>query len=263
VDPTRASVARIYNYLLGGKEHYAIDRQTAAEIAEAMPEVKGLAVENRAFLVRAVRFLAKEADVHQFLDCGSGLPTADNVHQVAQRFVPETKVVYVDHDPVVIAHGQALLEEDEQTRFVEGDIFAPRTILDHQVVRDHLDWTRPIALLQVATLHHHKGGRHEPAEMMRQYIDALPSGSYVVLSHIFDPEGDDTPTMRALEDAVARGSLGGATARTRAEIQELFGGLDLIEPGIVELVKWWPDGPSLKPFNVAQRLIVGGIGYKP
>ncbi|GHF42190.1 hypothetical protein FHX82_005071 [Amycolatopsis bartoniae] len=264
VDPTRASVARIYDYLLGGKDHYEIDRRTAAEIAEAMPEVRDLALENRAFLIRAVRFLVKEAEVSQFLDLGSGLPTAENVHQVAQRLNPEAKVVYVDNDPVVLAHGRALLEENEQTHFISGDIFDPRTILDHEVVRTHLNWDEPIALLTVATLHHHKGERHEPAEVMRQYIDALPSGSYVVISHIFDPEeGDDAEAMKALEDAVARGSLGGATARTHSEILELFHGIDMIEPGIVELVNWWPDGPSLKPLNVAQRLIVGGVGRKP
>ncbi|WP_326838103.1 SAM-dependent methyltransferase [Amycolatopsis rhabdoformis] len=262
VDPNRASVARVYDYLLGGSDNYEIDRTTGEQMAAAMPDVVEVAKENRAFLIRAMRFIAKQTDVTQFLDCGSGLPTAENVHQVAQRVNPESKVVYVDNDPVITAHGRALLEENELTRYVEGDIFDPRSILDNEVVRTHLDWTQPIALSQVATLHHHKGERSAPAEVMRQYIDALPRGSYVIISHLLDPESEDTAVMRELEEAVARGSLGGATWRTRAEIQELFDGLEMIEPGITELVHWWPDGPQLKPITVAHRIIAGGIGRK-
>lgn len=264
VDPTRASVARVYDYLLGGKDHYEIDRRTAAELAAAMPDVVDLAVENRAFLIRAVRFIARQTGITQFLDCGSGLPTAENVHQVAQRLNPESKVVYVDHDPVVLAHGRALLEENELTRFVPGDIFEPRSVLENPVVTGHLDWSRPIALFQVATLHHHTGDRHEPAEVMHEYVKALPSGSYVVLSHVLDPEEpQDSHAAKELEEAVARGSLGGATWRTRAEIEELFDGLELVEPGIVPLVHWWPDGPQLRPLGVAHRTIAGGVGRKP
>lgn len=269
VDPARASVARVYDYMLGGKDNYDIDRQTFEQMKAALPEVIEVARANRAFLIRVVRFLATQTDVTQFLDCGSGLPTAENVHQVAQRLNPETKVVYVDNDPVVIAHGRALLAENELTEFVAGDIFQPHSILDHQVVRSHLDWQQPIALFQLATLHHHKGERHEPAEVMKQYIDALPSGSYVAISHLLDPESEDTKVAKELEDAVARGSLGGATWRTRAEITELFHGLELVkpslvdEPGVVELVDWWADGPMLKPRNVAHRIIAGGVARKP
>lgn len=263
IDPTRASVARVYDYLLGGKDHYEIDRQTARELAGALPSVVDLARDNRSFLVRVARFVAAHTDVVQYLDCGSGLPTAENVHQVVQRINPESKVVYVDNDPVVLAHGRALLEENDRVHLVDGDIFEPRSILDDEVVCTHLNFQEPIALFLLATLHHHKGDRHSPAEVMREYIEALPSGSYVVISHIFDPEGEDTEAIRHLEDAVANGSLGGATARTRSEIEELFDGLEMVEPGVIELMDWWPDGPQLKPISVAQRLFVGGIGRKP
>ncbi|MET7990074.1 SAM-dependent methyltransferase [Amycolatopsis sp. NPDC005232] len=262
VDSNRASVAHVYDYLLGRSDNYGIDRKTGQQMAAALPDVVEVAKENRAFLIRAMRFIAKQTDVTQFVDCGSGLPTAENVHQVAQRLNPESKVVYVDNDPVITAHGRAQLEENDLTRYVEGDIFDPRSILDNETVRTHLDWRQPIALSQVATLHHHKGERSAPAEVMREYIDALPRGSYVIISQLLDPESEDAAVMRELERAVARGSLGGAAWRTRTEIEELFDGLEMVDPGITELVHWWPDGSQLKPLTVAHRIIAAGIGRK-
>ncbi|MFL6121663.1 SAM-dependent methyltransferase [Actinophytocola sp.] len=263
VDPTRASVARVYDALLGGKENYAVDRQVMREMTGAVPEVVDAALENRAFLIRVCRFIASQTGVTQYLDCGSGLPTAENTHQVVQRLKPESKVVYVDNDPVVLAHGRALLEEDERTRLIQGDLFRPRAILEHEVVRRHLDFTQPIALFQLATLHHYKGPRDRAAKVMREYVDALPSGSYVAISHFFDPQSEDSATTAALEDAIARGSLGGATPRTRDEIMELLAGLELVEPGLVPVIDWWPDGPRLKPHTGAQQLIAGAVGRKP
>ncbi|MEV6639620.1 SAM-dependent methyltransferase [Amycolatopsis sp. NPDC051371] len=264
VDPSRASIARMYDFVLGGKDHYRVDRDELARLQQVMPEVADLALENRRYLIRVCRFLAERTGIDQYLDCGSGLPTTENVHQVVQRVDKLAKVVYVDNDPVVVAHGQALLAENDRTRFVAGDIFDPRTILQDEVVREHLDWSRPIALMFVATLHHYKGDRRRPAEIMREYVDALPSGSYVAISHLFDPgEGGDHDTMAAFQDAVARGSLGGATARTEAEIEELLPGLVPVEPGIVLLANWWSDGPNLKSLNAAQRLIAGVVARKP
>jgi hypothetical protein len=269
VDPTRASVARVYDFLLGGKDNYKIDRQAAAELAAAMPDVVDLAKENRAFLTRMARFVASKTDVFQYLDLGSGLPTAENVHQIVQRINPESKVVYVDNDPVVLAHGRALLEENEQTRLLGADIFEPSSILDNEVVRTHLDFEQPIAVFCLATLHNHKGERQEPAKVMRRYVEALPSGSFLAVSHLLDPGNEDSAAVRHLEDAAARGALGGGTARTKSEILEFFEGMELIrpnaatEPGIVELAKWWPDGPRFAPLGTAQRLIAGGIARKP
>jgi hypothetical protein len=263
VDPDRASVARVYDALLGGKDNYAIDRQVMREMISAVPDIVESARENRAFLIRVCRFIARETGVVQYLDCGSGLPTAENTHQVVQRLNPESKVVYVDNEPVVLAHGRALLEEDDRTRLVDGDLFQPGAVLEHEVVRTHLDFTQPIALFQLATLHHYKGPRDRAAKVMHEYVKVLPPGSYVAISHFYDPQTEDTTVTRALEDALARGSTGGATSRTHAEIMELFTGLELVEPGVVPVTDWWPDGPHLKPSTPAQRLISGGVGYKP
>jgi SAM-dependent methyltransferase len=261
VDPTRASVARVYDALLGGKDHYAVDRQVMQEMMTAVPDIVEAARENRAFLIRVCRFIARQTGVVQYLDCGSGLPTAENTHQVVQRLNPESKVVYVDNDPVVLAHGRALLEEDDRTRLIDGDLFQPDAVLEH--ARAHLDLTQPVALFQLATLHHYKGPRDRAPKVMREYINALPSGSYVAISHFFDPQSENSAATVALEDALARGSIGGATPRTRVEIMELFTGLELVEPGLVPLTDWWPDGPRLKPNTGAQQLLAGAVGRKP
>jgi SAM-dependent methyltransferase len=269
VDPTRASVARLYDFLLGGKDNYRIDRQAAAELTAVMPDVVEIAKENRAFLTRMARFIASQTEVTQYLDLGSGLPTAENVHQIVQRINPESKVVYVDHDPVVLAHGRALLEENEQTRLIGADLFDPSSVLDNDVVRTHLDFEEPIALFCLATLHNHKGERDEPAKAVREYVEALPSGSFVAISHLYDPGEEESATMRHLEDAARRGALGAGTARTKAEILEFFEGLELIkpnataEPDVIELAKWWPDGPRFKPLGLAQRAIAGAVARKP
>jgi S-adenosyl methyltransferase len=263
IDPTRASVARVYDAMLGGKDNYEVDRKAADELRAAVPHVADLAFTNRNFLIRVCRFLASQTDIKQYLDCGSGLPTAENTHQVVQRMNPESKVVYVDNDPVVLAHGRALLEVDERTKLVDADIYEPRTVLEHPVVRSHLDWSQPIALFQLATLHSYTGPRHRPAEIMREYIDALPSGSYVAISHVFDSEDENTPAVRALVEAASKGSLGRGSARTHKEIEELFNGIELIEPGVVLAADWWSDGPRFKPLNVGQQLVAGGVGRKP
>ncbi|MDT8913071.1 SAM-dependent methyltransferase [Amycolatopsis sp. PS_44_ISF1] len=271
VDPYRASVARIYDYLLGGKDNYEVDRQEAARIFEKMPELADAARENRAFLIRAIRFLATNAGVTQFLDCGSGLPTAENVHQVAQRIRPEAKVVYSDYDPIVAANGRALLEDNSLTRYIQADIYEPGGILDSEVVRSHLNWDEPIAVLFVATLHHHKGERGRPAEVTAEFLDRLPSGSYLVISHLIEPDegSGDEEAVAQLREIVRTGSLRGVVARSRSEIRELFHGTELVPPGpdaapeVVTLTDWWPDGPLLKPANVAQRIMAGGVGRKP
>ncbi|MPZ85584.1 MAG: hypothetical protein GEV28_36480 [Actinophytocola sp.] len=263
IDPTRASVARVYDALLGGKDNYEIDRKAASEMRAAVPHVADLAFANRNFLIRLCRFMASQTDITQYLDCGSGLPTAENTHQVVQRINPESKVVYVDNDPVVLAHGRALLEEDDRTKLVDADIYEPRSVLEHPVVVNHLDWSQPIALFQLATLHSYTGPRHRPAEIMREYIDALPSGSYVAISHVFDAEDDNTPAVRALVEAASKGTLGRGSSRTRKEIEELFNGVELVEPGVVLAEDWWSDGPRLKPPNIGQQLVAGGVGRKP
>ncbi len=263
VDPTRASIARVYDAFLLGKDNYEIDREVLHKVQKAAPEAQDLAFENRGFLIRACRFLASQTGITQFLDCGSGLPTAENTHQVVQRINPDIQVVYVDNDPVVLAHGRALLEENENTHFVAEDIFEPQRILENEVVRQHIDFSQPVAFLQMGTMHHYNGPSERPAEIMNEYIDALPSGSFVALSHFFDPEDDDSATARKMEDFFLHSPMGSGTFRTQKEIEDLFPGLEMVPPGVVRCADWWPDGPRLKDLNVAQRTIAGGIGRKP
>jgi SAM-dependent methyltransferase len=260
VDPTRASNARVYDAFLLGKDNYEIDREVLHKVQQAAPEAQDLAFENRGFLIRACRFIAGQTNITQFLDLGSGLPTAENTHQVVQRINPETKVVYVDNDPVVLAHGRALLEENEHTHFVAEDIFEPQRILENEVVREQIDFTQPIALLQLGTLHHFNGDRDRPAEIMKEYVDALPSGSFVALSHFSDPENEDSATARRMEDFFLHSPMGSGTFRTHKEIEGLFPDLEMIDPGVTLCADWWPDGPRLKPLNVAQRTISGRVG---
>ena len=263
VDPTRASIARVYDAFLGGKDNYAIDRETLARVAKVAPEAKDLATENRNFLIRACRFLASQTGITQFLDCGSGLPTAENTHQVVQRFNPDIRVVYVDNDPVVLAHGRALLEENENTHFVAADIFEPREILENETVRKYIDFSEPVALLQMGTLHHFRGAPERPAEIMHEYIEALASGSYVGISHFSDPEDELSALARKMEDVFLHSPMGSGTFRTHAELEKLFDGLELVRPGLTLCADWWPDGPRIKELNDAQRCISGAVGRKP
>jgi hypothetical protein len=263
VDPTRASIARVYDAFLGGKDNYAVDRETLARVASVVPEARDLATESRDFLIRACRFLASQTGITQFIDCGSARPAAENTHQVVQRFNPDIGVVYVDNDPVVLAHGRALLEENENTHFVAGDVFRPREIIENEVVRKHVDFTEPLALLQMGTLHHFCGPRERPAEIMREFIEHLPSGSYVAISHFFDPQDEYSAAARKMEDMFLHSPLGSGTFRTQTELEELFLGLELVPPGIVRCADWWPDGPRIKDLNQAQRCVSGGIGRKP
>jgi hypothetical protein len=262
IDVSKASVARVYDAFLNGKDNYAIDREVLHQIETVAPEATQLGWDNRDFLIRASRFIAGQAGITQYLDCGSGLPTAENTHQVVQRMQPEASVVYVDNDPVVLAHGRALLEENDQTHLIGADIFEPREVLENPVVRRHLDFTRPIALYQCGTMHHYTGERY--AEIMQEYVDALPSGSYVALSHFFDPETSEfSPLARKMEDIFLHSPMGSGAFRTRAQIESMLPGLELIEPGIERCADWWPDGPRVKPLPTVSYCIVGAVGRKP
>lgn len=263
VDATKPSIARVYDGFLNGSDHYEVDREVVRSVLETAPEAADLAVENRRFLIRACRYLAGQAGITQFLDCGSGLPTAENTHTVVQRMNPESRVVYVDNDPLVLAHSRALLEQNDSAVIVSGDIFDPETLLRDQAVRSQLDWNSPIALLHMGTLHHYNGEHARPRQdIMRSYIDALPPGSYVAISHFLDPEDENSATARKMEDVFLHSMMGSGTFSTTAELERLFNGLELIEPGLVPCVDWRPEGLPLKPLNVAQRCIAGGIARK-
>lgn len=263
IDTTKASIARVYDAFLGGKDNYEIDRETFRRVQQVAPECSLLAWDNREFLIRVTRFIASQTGITQFLDCGSGLPTAENTHQVAQRIQPEARVVYLDNDPVVLAHGRALLEENNHTHFSAADIFDPTSVLNDEIVCSQLDFSQPIALFQIGTLHHYDGERR-PSDIMHEYIDALPSGSYVAISHFYDPEDEEhTELARRLEQAFLHSPMGTGLFRTRSEIESMFPDLELVTPGLTRCVDWWPDGPQLKPLQPVQHCIVGAVGRKP
>lgn len=263
IDTTKASIARVYDAFLNGKDNYEIDREVFRRVQAVTPEASQLAWDNRSFLIRASRFIASQTGVAQFLDAGSGLPTAENTHQIVQRLQPDARVVYIDNDPVVLAHGRALLEENDQTHFSPADIFDASSVLNDSVVRKHLDFSEPIALFQMGTMHHYDGER-PPEDIMREYIEALPSGSYVGLSHFFDPENEESsPLARRMEETFLHSPMGTGMFRTRAQIEAMFEGLQLVEPGLVTCAEWWPDGPSLNGLLPIQKTIAGAVGYKP
>jgi hypothetical protein len=261
IDVSRPHPARMYDYFLGGKDNFAADRATAAKVLQSWGTVRTAARENRAFLGRAVRYLVGGAGITQFLDIGTGLPSADNVHEVAQAINPESRVVYADNDPIVLAHARALLASDPRgaCAYIDADLTRPEEILDHPATRSTLDFTKPIALMLVAVLHF-VPEEDEPRRAVKTLLDALPPGSYVAASHSTDehnPEGL-AGTGRAYGDAGVRGAL-----RTSAEFAELvFSGLELVDPGMVLVSEWRPDSNALRPLPWEVN-IYGAVARKP
>lgn len=261
VDTTRASIARVYDAALNGKDNYEIDREVLRQVATVAPQVNDLAWSNRNFLVRACRFLAGQAGITQYLDCGSGLPTAENTHQVVQRLQPDAKVLYIDNDPVVLAHGRALLEENDNTLFLSADIFEPDDVLGLPEVHEFLDFSQPIALIQNGTLHHYIGD--DGPAIMQKYVDALAPGSYTVIAHFYDPQTPEhSEVARKMEEKFVHSPMGSGRFRTRDEILAMFPGQELVPPGLVLCDDWWPDGPRVKPLNQVEECIAGGVGRK-
>jgi hypothetical protein len=246
IDTSVPHPARRYNYWLGGKDHFAADRESGDAIAAAFPIVVQLARANRAFLARGVRFLA-ESGVRQFLDLGTGLPAPDNTHEVAQRVAPESRVVYVDNDPIVMTHARALLQGDPRgrTAYLEADVRDPGAILRHPSLRETLDLSRPVGLLMVAVLHFVHDD-DQAASAVRELIGALPAGSGVVLSHgtmdFSTPEG-----VAAYEKMFAAGGTD-VRARPKSVLNDYLAGLDVVAPGIVAVSDWRPDDtPADRP----------------
>ncbi|MFG1627444.1 SAM-dependent methyltransferase [Kribbella sp. NPDC049227] len=261
VDTTRASIARVYDAALNGKDNFEIDREVLRQVATVAPQVNDLAWSNRNFLIRACRFLAGQTNITQYLDCGSGLPTAENTHQVVQRLRPESKVLYIDNDPVVLAHGRALLEENENTLFVSADIFDPDQVLGRDEVREFLDFSKPIAVIQNGTLHHYIG--NDGPQIMQKYVDAVVPGSYTVIAHFYDPQTPEhSEVARKMEERFVHSPMGSGVFRTREQLLELFPGQELVPPGLVLCDDWWPDGPRIKPLNQVEECIAGAVGRK-
>jgi hypothetical protein len=236
-DTSVAHVARVYDYWLGGKDNYAADRAAGEQAMKAFPNIALSARANRAFLARAVRFLAGEAGIRQFLDIGTGIPTANNTHEVAQSVAPESRVVYVDNDPVVLAHARALLASHPEgaTDYIDADLRDPQKILAGAV--ELLDFSRPVAVLLMAILQH-IGDDDDPYKIVAALVGAVPPGSYLALSH---PAKDiDAESMAKMADSLNQMMAEKVTFRDRPAVARFFDGLELVEPGMAQASKWRP-----------------------
>ncbi|MFC9887293.1 SAM-dependent methyltransferase [Streptomyces pilosus] len=265
IDPTRPSIARVYDYLLGGKDNYAVDREVGDVFLRDLPGSVAIAFANRAALTRAIAEIVTTTDVQQFIDPGSGLPTADNVHQVAQRHAPESRIVYVDNDPQVLVHGCALLEQNDRTRVVRADVRDPEGVRTHPDTAELIDFDRPVAVVLSAVLHH-VNDEEDPAGIVRHWRDHVPSGSHFFVSHF--RSGDNAETVAA--ERTLQHTFGRGRWRTDEEIASLLDGLEILAPGIVPAPLWRPD-KAADPWSACgaerelsawERLIVAGLARK-
>jgi hypothetical protein len=259
IDTTRPHPARMYDAYLGGKDNYPADREAVRQVLRAFPEVRAMARANRAFMQRAVRFLAGEAGIRQFIDIGTGIPSAGNVHEVAAQAAPGARVVYVDNDPIVHVHANALLTGNGTTSIVLADLRDPKAILEHPKLRELIDFTQPVALLLVAIVHFITDAEN-PAGIVAVLRDALPEGSYLALSHgtgDFHPTGTEGQAASAYQNATAPLVL-----RTLGQVSAFFGGFDLVEPGLVQAPLWRPNGKQPRPKDLVKIGIYGGVGRK-
>jgi O-methyltransferase involved in polyketide biosynthesis len=247
VDASRPSIARIYDYLLYGKDNFAIDRAAAEKLMESRLDPRRMALANRGFLVRAVRFMARQG-VAQYLDLGSGLPTSPSVHEVARDTVPGARVVYVDHDPIVVAHNDALLATRDGIITIRGDVRDPDAVLGREALAACLDFTQPVAMLLMSVLHFISHDEGAP-RIIAKFRERMASGSYLALS-VGTSEGAD-PEMLAEATRTYAGARMPFTLRSRSEIMELLDGFELVEPGLVSLPEWRPE------FNTDRRSLPG------
>ncbi|WP_285691400.1 SAM-dependent methyltransferase [Actinoplanes sp. NBRC 103695] len=260
IDVSVAHPARRYNYWLGGKDNFAADRASGDELQRLFPKVRLGALANRAQLRRATQFVA-ESGVRQFLDIGTGLPTADNTHEVAQRVTPDARVVYVDNDPLVMVHARALLTSTPagRTAYIQADLNDPQSILDDPQLRETLDMSQPVGLMLIAVLHFiHGQGAAKP--IVRTLLDALPRGSFLVATHATSDFG--TPEQQALYQRLIEEGKSDVWTRPRDEFAELFEGLELVEPGVVPASEWRPDDGEAIPAR-SDINIWTAVGRKP
>jgi hypothetical protein len=261
IDPSKPHPARIYDYALGGKNHFAADRAVADQVFVTMPTARTVARENRKFLGRAVRFLVADAGVRQFLDIGAGLPTTENVHEVAQRIDPTARITYVDNDPLVLVHARALLESTPEGRigYLHADLREPAAILADPVTRQVLDFSEPIGLILVSVLPFLTDDDH-PADILATLLEALPSGSYLAATHTtaeHDPDG-----WAAVERSYAEAGIRGQVRESGDFARLVFDGLDLVPPGVVLASEWRPDSDG--PFPTAAEVnCYAGVAKKP
>ncbi|TLP66126.1 SAM-dependent methyltransferase [Microbispora triticiradicis] len=257
IDSSASHSARVWNYLLGGKDNYAVDREAGDMIMRMFPDIARIARQQRRFLVRAVRYLTAEAGVRQFLDIGTGLPTADNTHQVAQRVAPESRIVYVDNDPLVLVHARVLLTStpEGRTDYIEADVRDTDTIL--AAARNMLDFDRPVALMMLGILGQLRD-EEDPWAVLTRLLDALPPGSYLAVS-------DGTDTSEALVRAIEIYNANSASSyhlRAPEALARFFEGLELVDPGVVTIPRWRPDVADAESSPRAVDAICG-VGRKP
>jgi hypothetical protein len=256
-DTSVPHIARVYDYWLGGKDNFAADRELGERTLEAYPNLVFSVRANRAFLARTVRFLAGEAGIRQFLDIGTGIPTANNTHQVAQRVAPDSRIVYVDNDPIVLSHARALLKSSPQgaCAYLDADLRDPEAIL--ATAARTLDFGQPVAVMLIAVMHF-IGDDAQASKIIGRLMDACVPGSFVVISHVGgDIDAEQQGEMvRRLNQSVAEK----ATMRDRAGVTRLFAGLELVEPGVVRVSEWRPDSEleAARPTG-----LWGGVARKP
>lgn len=258
IDIDRPSQARMYDYLLGGSHNFEADRDAAKQGLAVMPDLAVVAQTNRAFLYRAVRFLL-DAGIRQFLDIGSGVPTVGNVHEVAQRANPQARVVYVDIDPVAVAHSRALLASNRYTTVIQEDLRRPGTILQHPQVRELLDFDQPVGLLLVAILHTIPD-QDEPNQIIARLRDALAPGSHLVIGH---PTADSLPEVWETFVQMSIQAGNPITPRSHAEVTQQFAGFELVAPGLVWAPSWRPDDPAGVGDHPERTSNYAGVGRKP
>jgi hypothetical protein len=256
-DTSVAHSARVYDYWLGGKDNFAADRVAAEQVIEVRPAIRTDVRANRAFLGRAVRYLAGSAGIRQFLDIGTGLPSADNTHEVAQSVAPDSRVVYVDNDPIVLAHARALLtsKADGVTAYLDADLRDPATILAQAT--QTLDLAKPVAIMLVAVLHHIPDS-DDPYGIVARLREAVPAGSYLVISH----PASDVQAEKVAEVARRYNAsvVTGQTRRTVNEVAAFLGDWEILEPGVTQTPLWRPDGPTAVTGSVPMW---AGVARKP
>ena len=256
IDTSVAHPARVYDYWLGGKDNYAADREAAERVLAVTPGLRFRVRANRAFLARAVRYLAGEAGIRQFLDIGTGIPSANNTHQVAQAVAPEARIVYVDNDPIVLTHARALLASGPQgsTQYVHGDVRDPVPIV--RAAAETLDLAQPTALMLLGILHLVQDNE-DPYRIVTELMATLAPGSYLVISH---PASDIHPAQAEAQKRYNERVSTPQTLRTRDEVARFFAGLDLVPPGLVYVHTWRPGPGDLAPAGAASAY--GGVARK-
>ena len=259
IDTSKANIARVYDYWLGGNHNFRADQDAARALITVEPNARAIMRANRAFLGRAVRFLAREAGIRQFLDIGSGIPTERNVHEVAHDAAPGSRVVYVDNDEVAAAHSRLLLQDNPDATVVQADLREPAKILADPDTQLLIDFAQPVAVLLVAVLHFVPDSAG-PAEILATLRDALAPGSYLVICHACR---DANPGMADPAEAAYHSRVAAQLRmRTREEIAGLFDGFGLVEPGLVWLPEWRPDSPADVPENPEQYWALVGVGRR-